>query len=59
MILDSIDSMIQDRLASDFKQINRSTYDEWGAQVREMGCGPTRNGVPSYEKWGWGDLIQK
>jgi len=46
------DSMIQGGQTIDFVIEKASTYDGWGAQVRGMGCAPTRNGVPSYEEWG-------
>jgi len=44
--------MIQGRHVFEFIGVISSTYDKWGAQLRQMGCLPTTNGVLSYDRSG-------
>jgi hypothetical protein len=44
--------MIQGQQPTEMAARKGSTYDKWGAQLRQMGCSPTTNGVLSYDKWG-------
>ncbi len=44
--------MIQGKHAFEFIHVIGPTYDKWGAQLRQMGCPPTTNGVLSYDRSG-------
>ena len=44
--------MIQGPHAFEFIHVIGVTYDKWGAQLRQMGCPPTTNGVLSYDRSG-------